>query len=102
MPWWTRPSRCSLRADPGVDEEVGDRLLEHAGADAVLDVVAAPVLQHDRLDALAVEEVREREACGPGADDPDLRAHQARGSCSSSSSTFCATANAPFAAGTPQ
>ena len=60
----------------GVDEEVGDRLLEHTRSQALLDVLLAAVLEHDRLDALAVQEVREGETSRPGADDADLRAHQ--------------------------
>ena len=34
-------------------EEIDDALLEHAGADAGLDVLATPVLEDHRLDALA-------------------------------------------------
>jgi hypothetical protein len=88
-------------AGAGVDEKVGDRLLEHARSDALLDVLAAAVLEHDGLDAFPVQELREGETCRPGADDADLRPHQS-GFGPSSSRTPCATANAPFAAGTPQ
>ncbi len=83
-----------------LDEEIGRALLEHAGADPVLDVVAATVLEHDRLDALALEQAGQSQPGRSGADDRHLRSHQPLGSCSSS--TRCATANAPFAAGTPQ
>ena len=76
-------------------------MLEHPGPYPLLDVVAAATLEHDRLDALAVQELREREACRAGADDADLRPHQV-GSDSASSSTCWAIANARFAAGTPQ
>ena len=86
-------------ADARVVEEVDRALLEHAGADARLDVLAAPVLEHDRLDPLALEELSERQPRRAGADDPDLRAGHA---APSSSSTCCAIANAVFAAGTPQ
>ena len=61
-------------ADAGAHEQVDGALLEHAGADAVLDVVAAPVLEHNRLDPFQLEQPRERQARRPGADDPDLRA----------------------------
>ena len=71
----------------GVDEEVGDRLLEHARPQALLDVLPAAVLEHDRLDALAVQEVREGETSRPGADDADLRPHQSELVCPTSSST---------------
>ena len=86
----------------GLDEQVGDRLLEHSGAQALLDVLAAAVLEDDGLDAFALEKLSERETCRPGADDADLRPHQSCGVGWTSSSTRCATANAPFAAGTPQ
>src|SRR5262245_25845071 len=62
-------------ADAGLDQQVGGPLLEQAGADAALDVGAAAVLQDDGLDAHKVQEVREHEAGGPGADDADLGAH---------------------------
>ena len=86
--------------DARLHEQIGRALLEHAGADPVLDVVAAPVLEHDRLDALALEQACQRQPGRPGADDRYLGSHQPVGSCSSS--TRCATAKAPFAAGTPQ
>ena len=76
MPWWTIPSRREPLSRACVDEQIGDRLLEHAGANALLDVLPAAVLEHDRLDAFAVQEVGERQARRPGADDPDLRSHQ--------------------------
>ena len=63
-------------ADARVAEQVDRALLEHAGADPVLDVVAAAALEHDRLDARAVEQLGEREAGRAGADDPDLRPHR--------------------------
>jgi hypothetical protein len=89
-------------ADADVDEEVDRPLLEDAGANAVLDVVARPVLEDDRFDAFAMEQLGEREPCGACAHDPDLRSHQAEPSGSVSPSTSCAILNAPFAAGTPQ
>ena len=76
--------------DACLDEQVGDTLFEHARADACLDVVAAAVLEHDRVDPLQVEEVREHEARRAGPDDADLRAHQP------SSRTRWAIANAEF------
>ena len=33
------------------------------------------VLQHDRVDALPVQQVRQQQPGRPGADDPDLGAH---------------------------
>ena len=88
-------------ARAGLDEEVDDRLLEDAGADSCLDVLAAPVFQDDRIDALEVQEVSEREPGRARADDPYLGAASAQ-STPSSASTRWAIANAPLAAGTPQ
>ena len=67
---------------------------------ALLDVLAAPVLEDDRVDALEVEQVRERQPGRAGADDPDLRAHQPlRGLVEHA---LRRRANAALAAGTPQ
>jgi hypothetical protein len=63
-------------ADACVPQQVDRALLEHARADPALDVVAAAVLEHDRLDALAREQLGQRQPGGPGSDDADLRAHQ--------------------------
>ena len=83
-------------ADAGRDEQVDRALLEHPGADPLLDVLAAAALEHDRLDPRLLEQAAERQAGRAGADDPDLGAHQP------SSSTRWAIANAELAAGTPQ
>jgi hypothetical protein len=56
-----------------LDEQVDGALLEHAGADTVLDVVARAVLEDDGVDALAVQQRAEDEARRAGPDDPDLR-----------------------------
>ena len=74
-------------------EVLGDALLEHAGADALLAVLTAPRLEDARLDALQLEQPAERQPGGAGADDPDLRPQSV--TCSS-------TLKALFAAGTPQ
>jgi hypothetical protein len=60
-------------------EEVDDALLDHAGSDARLDVLTAPVLENHRLDALALQEVAQREPGWPGADDAHLGACGAHG-----------------------
>ncbi len=91
------PSRSSRSPTPISLEQVDGALLEHAGADAVLDVVAVARLEHDALDARDLEQAREREPGRAGADDPDLGSQ-----LPSSSSTRCTTSNALFAAGTPQ
>ena len=100
-----------LEVDPVVDDALAlhprghtrplqqlDRpLLQHAGANPVLDVLAIPVLEHDRLDAGDLEQARQRQSRGAGADDADLRPHSP-----SSASTRWKTWKALFAAGTPQ
>jgi hypothetical protein len=58
--------------DPELVQEIDDALLEHAGADTVLDVVAVARLEHDALDACDLEQAGQREPGGPGADDADL------------------------------
>src|SRR5262245_10046284 len=63
------------RADAGFDQEVARPLLDQAGADAALDIVAAAVFQDDAVHALEVEKMRQHQPGGPGADDTDLRAH---------------------------
>ncbi len=85
--------------DAGVDEQVRRPLLQDPRADALLDVLAAAVLEHDRLDALQLEQPGERQPGRPRADDSDLgplAPHRP------SSRTRWKTANALFAAGTPQ
>src|SRR5205085_2184725 len=59
--------------DAGVAQELDRPLLEHARADPVLDIVACPILEDNGLDPRELEQARECEPRGPGADDPDLR-----------------------------
>ena len=71
-------------ADAGVDQQVGDPLLEQAGADAVLDIVAAAVLEDDRLDA------RAGAAAAPASARPGRRRRFRLGcACSSSLRSSC-------------
>ena len=69
-------------ADACVAEQVDRALLEHARADAVLDVLAAAVLEHDRLDPRPLQQPPERQSGGAGADDADLRALRLHGAVS--------------------
>jgi len=62
------------RAEAGVAQRVGRPLLQHAGADPPLDVLAAARLEHDGVDARAVQQVAEEQPRGSGSDDRDLRA----------------------------
>ena len=106
------PFALELQVDPTVDdalpvqpvrdtrslEQLDGALLEHAGANARFDVLAAPGLEHDRLDPRRVEKLREGEACWAGTDDRDLGTRALHGP----PTTSCATAKARLAAGTPQ
>ena len=85
--------------DAGLVEQVDGRLLEHAGAHARLDVLARARLEHDRLDALQVQQVGQQQPGRAGPHDPDLGVHHPP--ASASASTRWATANAVLAAGTP-
>ena len=57
-------------------QQVDRALLEHPGADALLDVLAAARLEHDRVDALELQQAGEHETGRAGADDADLCPHQ--------------------------
>ena len=49
--------------------------LQHAGANPLQHVGAGLPLQHDAVDAVAIENMREQQAGGPAADDGDLCTH---------------------------
>jgi len=55
-------------------QEINRRVLKHSGANAILHVVTASRLEHDGIDAVDTQQVREHESRGPGTDDADLRA----------------------------
>ncbi len=80
-------------------QQLDGPVLEDARAHPALDVLPAAGLEHDRVDPLQVEEVREHESRRAGADDCNLGTTRAVGS---SASTSCAIANAELAAGAPQ
>jgi hypothetical protein len=63
---------------PQLGEQVDGALLEHAGADALLDVLAVPILKHDRLDPAPVQEVRQQQPRRAAPDDAHLRPHARR------------------------
>jgi len=80
-------------ADACVAQQLGDPVLEHAGADPLLAILAAAGFEDDGLDPLQLEQTSERQTGGTGTDNADLRSH----------STVCSkTWKALFAAGTPQ
>src|SRR5207253_8669015 len=59
--------------------QLGRSLLEHAGADAVLDVLAAAIFEDDALDSRDLEQARQGEPGRPRADDPDLGSQNGKG-----------------------
>jgi hypothetical protein len=61
-------------ADAGFDQQIDGALLKQAGADSLLDVLPAARLEHDGLDALKVEQMREHQPGGSRTDNPDLGA----------------------------
>ena len=62
-------------ASAGGVEQIRAALFEHAGAHALLDVRPRARLDHDRLDALEAQQMREHQPGGTCPDDRDLRAH---------------------------
>ena len=61
-------------------QKVDDALFENAGTNARDHVLLRAVLEHDRLDPLAVEKMREEQPGRPCADDPHLRPRRHRAS----------------------
>src|SRR6185503_4991839 len=59
-------------ADAALREQVDGALLEHAGADRGLDLLARARLDHDRGDALEVEEVGKEQSGGTRSHDGNL------------------------------
>ena len=55
--------------------QINGALLQHAGANALFDIVAAAIFEDDGIDALEVEKMRQNQTGGSCADDSDLRAH---------------------------
>src|SRR5262249_12865982 len=87
-------------AHPGLDQEIACPLLDETGADAVFDIVAAAVLQHDRLDARQMQQMRQHQPGGPRPHDADLYAH-ARCSLESGSASLRGNGAATAACSAP-
>ncbi len=63
------------RADAGIDQQIGGPMLDQPGANTVLDVIAAAVLDDDAIDAGKMQKPRQHQARRPRSDDADLSAH---------------------------
>jgi hypothetical protein len=59
----------------GLGHQVHGALFQHPGLDGLLDVVAGAQVDHHGLDPAQVQQVRQHQPGGPGADDSDLYAH---------------------------
>src|SRR6516225_1937262 len=68
------PLAPQTRSDANLVEDVDAALLEDTRPHALLNVVAAAVLDHHRLDALEMEQMRQQQPGRTSADDPDLGA----------------------------
>ena len=55
-------------------EQVNRSLLQYAGADAFLYILAAAIFNHDGVDPVQIQKVRQHETGWPRADNPDLGA----------------------------
>ena len=64
------------RADSGLHHQLDGAVLQHAGANAALAIFARLAFEHDRLDALQMQQVRQHQSCRSGADDSNLRSHR--------------------------
>ena len=62
-------------ADAQLGQQIGGPMLDQAGADAVLDVIAAAVLDDDGLDAGKMQQPRQHQPGRPCSDNADLRTH---------------------------
>lgn len=62
----------------GFFQQVHGALFENSRAHALLHVLAAAIFEDDGFDAVEMQQMRKNQACGPGADDANLRAHELR------------------------
>jgi hypothetical protein len=77
--WNICPSNDKLvppcTSKPQSAHQIDGDLFQHARAHPPLDVCAVAALDHQRVDALATQQMREEHAGWPRTDDGDLRAH---------------------------
>src|ERR1700727_1782625 len=78
-----KPLALQALAYAELAEEIDRVLLEQPGAYSCLHVLTIACLEHHRVDALALEQERQRETGRAGADNCDLGAHVRAPRCSS-------------------
>jgi hypothetical protein len=61
-------------AHAGFGQKIDRVLFEHTGAHTILNVLAGTIFDDNGFDAFAMEEMREEQPGGAGANDADLRA----------------------------
>jgi polyisoprenoid-binding protein YceI len=69
------PFAVQALADSSGASDLDGALLEHAGPHSAEHVLAAAPLEHDRVDAVRVQQLREQESRGTGAHDAYLSPH---------------------------
>src|SRR5206468_6230865 len=67
-----KPLALHALADAGLHQKIGGPVLDHAGADARLDIFAAVAFEHDGLDPREMQEMRQHQPRWPRPDDSDL------------------------------
>ncbi len=70
-----QPLAAHALAEPGFVERVDGALLQHAGADPVLAILARARLDQHRVDALQAKKMGKQQPGGAGADNRDLGTH---------------------------
>ena len=75
MPSWKWPSRSIRLAQPEVLHQFDDPVLQHTGANGFLDVVPAAGFDDDCADPSAMQQMRQEQSGGAGADNSDLGFH---------------------------
>src|ERR1700722_1006100 len=63
------------RTDSGLHHQLDRAVLQHASANPALAICARLAFEHDRLDALQMQQVRQHQACRSSADNSNLRSH---------------------------
>ena len=74
-PSCTKPSRSIRDTEAERSQQIAGALLDHAGANPCLDVLAGALFDDDVVDAGPPQQVRQQHAGGAASDDRHLGAH---------------------------